>query len=458
MVAAHGPTAAAPAGGAGRGQSSAAAHGRCGQTTAVIRGGASRNGGPAATARPAGSLRGHRDFRRLWAGETVSELGSQVSQLALPLVAVRALDATTFEIGLLEAASTVAFLLVGLPAGALVDRVRRRPVLVAADVGRMVAMGSVPVAYALGVLHLAQLYVVAVVTGVLSVFFDVAYQSHLPALVGREHVVEGNAKLAGSAQVAQVAGPSLAGALVQAIGGPYAVAVDAASFLWSSTAVGAIGAVEAPPGGRRGRLAGEIGEGLRFVLGDPVLRAIAATTATINLFGGLSSAVVVPFLVRVLAARPGVIGLLFAAGGAGGVLAAVVASRLARRLGGARATRLGSYLCVGNLLLPLARPGAGLLLFAAGLFVGGFGTVVYNVNQVSFRQRRCPAHLLGRMNATMRFVVWGVLPLGALAGGAIGSAIGLRPTLWISAVGSVAGVGFLLSSPLRTQREFPEIA
>ncbi len=187
-----------------------------------------------------GGLFRHRDFRLLWGGETVSELGSQVSLLAIPLVAVRSLAATPFEMGVLTAASTAAFLAIGLPAGAWVDRLRRRPVMIIADLGRLLALGSVPVAYAYGVLGLPQLYIVALVTGVFTVFFDVAYQSYLPSLVGREHLVEGNAKLTGSQQVAQIAGPSLAGGLVQAIGGPYAVAVDAASFLVSAAAIGGI--------------------------------------------------------------------------------------------------------------------------------------------------------------------------------------------------------------------------
>jgi len=404
-------------------------------------------------------LFGHRDFRRLWAGETVSEVGSQVSLLAIPLVAVRTLHATTFEVGSLAAASTAAFLLVGLPAGVWVDRVRRRRVMIAADVGRMVALGSVPVAYAAGGLSLAQLYVVTLLAGVLTVFFDVAYQSYLPSLVGPQNLVEGNAKLTGSAQVAQVAGPSIAGGLVQAIGGSYAVAVDAASFLFSAGAVGAIAATEprpvVPDGGHR-KVHLDIGEGLRFVFGNPLLRAIMATTATSNLFSGIQTAVGVVFLVRVVDASPGIIGLLFAGGSLGGVLAALVASRIARRIGGARATFVGIFATVGGLLIPLTGHGAALVLFAAGFFADAFGAVLYNINQVSFRQRLCPDRLLGRMNATMRFVVWGVLPIGALAGGAIGATIGLRPTLWLAAAGGALGGVWLLASPMRTMRDYPE--
>jgi hypothetical protein len=406
-----------------------------------------------------GELLRDRDFRRLWAGESVSELGSQVSILAIPLVAVRALHASIFQVGLLTAASTAAFLLVGLPAGAIVDRVRRRPMMVAADVGRTLALGSIPVTYALGQLDLLQLYLVTLFAGVLTVFFDVAYQSYLPSLVGLERIVEGNAKLTGSSQVAQVAGPSLAGGLIQAIGGPYAIALDAGSFLFSGLAVTSIRAVEKPPapGGREQprRLVAEIGEGLRFVFGHPLLRAIAATTATANFFSGIGSAVEIVFLVRAVHAAPGIIGLLFAAGSVGGLLAALVASAVTRRIGGARATIVGIFVGAGGLLIPLTRPGLGLLLFAAGFFGVAFGAVLYNINQVSFRQRLCPEHLLGRMNATMRFVVWGVLPLGSLTGGAIGTALGLRPTLWLATGGNALAGLWLVFSPLRRMRDFP---
>ena len=360
--------------------------------------------------------------------------------------------------GVLTAASTVAFLIIGLPAGVWVDRIRRRYVMIAADLGRIVVLGSIPVSYALGVLGLLQLYLVALASGVFTVFFDVAYQSYLPSLVGREHLVEGNAKLTGSEQVSQVVGPSVAGGLVQAIGGPYAVALDVASFAVSATAVRAIRKPEAkPPTPAEGhpRLRQDIGQGLRFVFGHPLLRAITATTGTSNLFSGIQAAVEVIFLVTVVHAKPVVIGLVFAVGSIGGVLAAFVASPIARRIGGARATVLSSFAVAGGLLMPLATPGLGIVLFAAGFFLSSFAVVVYNINQVSFRQRLCPDKMLGRMNATIRFVVYGALPIGALAGGAIGAAIGLRTTLWIAIAGeSLAGV-WLLASPMRGIRDFP---
>jgi MFS family permease len=406
-----------------------------------------------------GALRHHRDFRLLWGGETVSELGSQISLLAIPLLAVKTLHATTFQMGLLTAASTAAFLIVGLPAGVWVDRVRRRRLMVAADLGRFLALGSIPIAFAVGRLTLVQLFVVTLASGILTVFFDVAYQSYLPALVGREHLVEGNAKLTGSAQVAAVAGPSLAGGLVQAIGSSAAVGVDAGSFLISAVAVGAIRAPEpkpAPPAGGHPRLAQGIAEGLRFVFGNALLRAIAATTATSNLFSGIAAAVEIVFLVRQVHVSAGVIGLLFALGGVGGVAGALAAGPIARRVGGARATIIGIAGSVGALLIPLTMPGAGLLYFGVGFLMVSFSATVYNVNQVSFRQRLCPDRLLGRMNATMRFVVWGVLPIGALVGGILGAAFGLRTTLWIGAVGQALAGIWLLASPMRSLRDFPD--
>ena len=226
----------------------------------------------------------------------------------------------------------------------------------------------------------------------------------------------------------------------------------------SAVAVGAIRTEEPAPTvveGGHPPLRSEIGEGLRFVFGDRLLRAITATTGTSNFFSGIQTAVEVIFLVTVVHASPAVIGLLFAAGGVGGVLAALSASPIARRVGGARATLISSFAVAGGLLIPLATPGVGVLFFGAGLFLSSFAVVVYNINQVSFRQRLCPDRMLGRMNATIRFVVFGLLPIGALLGGLVGSAIGLRPTLWIAVAGeSLAGI-WLLASPVRRMRDFP---
>jgi predicted MFS family arabinose efflux permease len=399
----------------------------------------------------------HRDFRLLLSGETISELGSQISIVAVSLVAVRSLHATSFQVGVLVASSTAAFLLIGLPAGAWVDRLRRRPVMIATDLGRLVAMGSIPVAYEFGALTMSQMYVVMFLAGILTVFFDVAYQSYLPSLVGGDALVEANSKLSISAQIAGVAGPSLAGVLVQVIGGPLAVAVDAASYGASALAVSAIRIEESQPRPRsHPNLRSEIGEGLHFVFRHPILRAIAITTASSNLFSSTIAAVEIVFLVRVIHLQPGVIGVVFAAAGIGGVAGGFTASTLARRIGSARATLVGIALTAPVLLLPLSTRSNGALFFAIGWFSMGLGSVIYNVNQVSFRQRLCPPELLGRMNASMRFVVSGVMPIGALFGGAIGSTLGLRAALWVGAVGVTLPIIWLAASPVGRVRDFPE--
>jgi len=414
---------------------------------------------PAGTGTAVSSWR-HRDFRLLWAGQSVSRLGSQVSLLALPLVAIGLLHATTLQVGLLAASETVPFLLIGLPAGALVDRVRRRRVLVVGDVGRAVVLGTVPVASGLGVLTLAQLYVVALAAGVLTVFFDVAYQSHLPELVGREALIDGNGKLATSESLAQVAGPGLGGALVEAVGAAVAMAADAASFAVSAVCLlvmrPAAGPPPVRPEGRPVRLRTQIGEGLRYVWREPHIRVISACTATSNLFSGMATAVIVVFMARRLAQSPGRIGLIFAVANLGALAGAVLAGRLGRALGLGPVIAGSIATCgLGGLLLPLATRQSAVEWLVAGFLMQSAGGVVYNVNQVSLRQAVCPAELLGRMNATVRFVVWGTTPVGAAVGGVLGTVVGLRPTLWVAGLGGTLAVGWLVGSPVPGLRAVP---
>lgn len=404
-----------------------------------------------------GGLVWHRDFRLLWTGDTISQLGSEVSVLALPLVAVLYLQATTFEVGLLTALQSAAFLLIGLPAGAWCDRVRRRPVMLAGDLVRAGLLASIPICAALGALTIGQLLGVAMLLGIATVFFDVSYQSYLPSLVGRDALVEGNAKLQASQSIAQVAGPTVGGFLVQAVTAPFAVLADAASFLVSAVCLWRIRAPEpAPPRPPKRSLAREIGEGLGFVLRHRILRMIAGTTGTANLFNAVNVAVLVVFFVRNLHLSAGTIGALMSAGSIGGVAGAMSAGWVGRGVGQARTVWLSLVVTSpAGLLIPLTQRGPGLALFVVGFFTFSFGVVVYNVAQVSFRQALCPAHLLGRMNATMRFLVWGTMPLGGLLGGALGTLIGLRPTLWVGAVGGVLATGWVLASPLRGMRDLP---
>ncbi|MDX6222212.1 MAG: hypothetical protein QOD91_1266 [Frankiales bacterium] len=402
----------------------------------------------------------HLDFRRLWIGETVSQLGTTVSQLALPLVAILAVRASTFEVGLLGAFQTVAFLLVALPAGAWVDRMHFRSVLIVNDLIRAVALGSVPVAQLLGWLTMGQLYVVALVTGISTVFFDVAYQSYLPELIDRDLLVEGNANLQASESVSQIAGPSLGGVLIQVLTAPYAVLVDAASFLWSAAWVAAIRArAEKPLRSKETDLRREIGEGVRFVLGNPLLRAIALCTGTSNLFSSIAEAVIYVLLARQLHLSAGWIGLISSTSAVGGLIGARMAARVTARLGQGPAIWM-SVLVIAptGFVAPFVHRGWSLVALAAAQVLMWAGVVVYNITQVSFRQGLCPPALLGRMNATMRFLVWGTLPLGAVIGGLLGSTIGVRPTLFVAAAGGALSFLPVFLSPLRRMRALPVLA
>lgn len=401
------------------------------------------------------------DFRLLLAGATASQLGAQVTLVALPLVAVIELDATPLQTGALTAAETAAFLLVGLPAGAWIDRMRRLPVLIRADVVRALAMASLPLAAWAGALTMAQLYLVALVTGVATVFFDVAHQSYLPGLLPREQLVAGNGALETVRSSAQVAGPGLGGALVQLVGAPFALLTDAIGYLLSAVFLRGIRTPEpAPPAPAPGEsLRAQVTEGLVFVFRHPLLRVIACTTAIANFFTAMLMAVQTVFLVRVLDLPPGAMGLMMSASAVGGLAGALFAGTLARAVGRARVIWL-SPLLTGPfaLLWPLAGHGAAAVWFAVASAAVFFGAVVYNVAQVSFRQLLCPAELLGRMNATLRFMVWGTMPFGALLGGAIAGAAGARAAVWVCAAGFLLVPVPLLLSPLRRMRDLPESA
>jgi MFS family permease len=399
----------------------------------------------------------HRDFLLLWTGESVAQVGIMVSHLALPLLAATTLGATPWEMGLLVAAERGAFLLVGLPAGVLLDRVRRLPVMIGANLARFVLIASIPVAWAADVLTFSQLVAVALLAGVATVLFDVGYQSVLPAVVGRGGLVEGNAKLESTRAAAEAAGPALGGGLVQLVGAAAAVLVDAVGYLVSAAFLSRMRTREtvAPRDPARS-LRAEMAEGLRYVVGHPLLRAIALCTGTANLFAGVLAAVSVLFLARELAQPPAVVGLVLAAGSAGGVLGAFTAGLWIRRIGQGR-TVVTALLVTGPVafVLPLAAAGPGLAWFALGMAAIAYGGVVYNVAQVSFRQAVTPDHLLGRMNASIRFLVWGTIPFGGLLGGALGELVGLRATLLVAAVGLVLCPVWVLASPLRRLRDLP---
>ena len=406
-----------------------------------------------------GLLREH-DFRQLFVANTISQVGSEISLLALPLAAVLALHASTFEVGALAACGTLAFLLVGLPAGAWVDRMRRRRVLIVGDVGRAIVLGSVPAAWALGVLTMTQLYLVALVTGLLTVFFDVAYLSYLPHLVGRKHLVEGNAKLEAVRGVSQIAGPTVAGFAIQALTAPVAVAADALSFAGSALFVGRIRRREEPPARKPDtNLRKEVVEGLRFVFGNRLLRAIALCIGSYNLLSAARGAMLIVLLAGVLQLPAGTIGVFFSIASVGGLLGALTATKIAARIGQGPAIWIPIAVTVPlQFVIAMAQPGWSLWAAAAAYLVIWFCIMVNNITQVSFRQGLTPERLLGRMNATMRFVVWGTAPVGGLIGGILGQLLGPRPTLWLAAAGGLIPVLPLFFSPLRTMRQLPTLA
>lgn len=410
-----------------------------------------------AASRRRGGLLRHRRFRRLWIADTVSQFGTQVSVLAMPLIAVITLKASAQAVGILVAMEFAGFLLLGLPAGAWCDRWRRRPVMIIGDLARFMLLVSVPIAAWLHELTIWQLFAVVLLQGVATTFFDVAYQSYLPSLVPAEDLIEGNAKLQGSAAVAQVSGPALAGYLIQWLTAPIAVLADAASFLFSAVNVARIRHDEpAPEQSERHNLRREIGDGLGVVLANPILRTLAATTAVANFFMAVFAAVIMIFLARQLRLSPGAIGVLLTLGSIGGVVGAVTTSALARRLGQARSAWVPLAVgCPIGLLIPLTHRGVSLVLFVAGWFGFSFAFTAYNVAGVSLRQALCPTQLLGRMNATMRFLSVGIMPFGALIGGGLDGWLGPRSTLWIALLGELLVPILLLCSPLRTMRDPP---
>jgi MFS family permease len=404
----------------------------------------------------------HPDFMKLWTGETISQLGTQVTLLALPTTAIIVVHASPFQVGLLSALEFLPFILVGLPAGVWVDRLRRRPVLIAGDLGRLVALGSIPLFYELfNSVHMIQLYIVAFVSGVCTVFFDVAYQSYLPSLVERDQLVEGNSKLEISRSGAQLAGPALAGILIQILKAPVAIAADAISYLGSAVFVMGIQKKEPPSltqkaDGSRPRMRSQIAEGLRYVWRHPYLRPIAFCTGSSNLFGSMALAVLLLFAYRQLHLSPGVVGTVLAVGNVGFLAGAFLSGSVARWLGVGRAIVASILLSgLGGILLPLATRSTAIVLLGLSMILFGFGAVVYNINQVSLRQAITPDSMQGRMNATMRFMVWGTMPIGSLAGGILGGTIGLRPTLWVAAFGGMFPFLFPLLSRVRSLKEIP---
>jgi Na+/melibiose symporter-like transporter len=397
----------------------------------------------------------NRHFALLWIGQTVSKFGSWITSSGLSLTAVLVLHATTVQMGLLAALGSVPAILFGLLAGVWVDRLPRRSVLILADLGRALLLLSIPLAALFGILCLELMYVVTVLVETLTVFFEIAHKAFLPTLVDHEHIVEGNSKLEASSALAEIAGPSLAGVLIQAISAPFAIFCDSLSFLFSAFCIGAIHLQEPAvlAAGEPQNIWRDIWEELLVLWHDHRLRALAVSIGIRNFSGGAFATLYTIYVVRELGMTPVIYGILVTMGGAGALGGALLATRATRRFGLGK-TLIGGLLLDGcmTLLIPLAS-GPGLLavalLIAAQLFGDG-GAVLYAINEVSLRQMIVSDRLLGRVNASIYLLVMVLGPVGAMLAGLLSEFIGVRPTLLIGAGGVLCSFVWLLFSPIRT--------
>jgi MFS family permease len=402
---------------------------------------------------PTDGLRGNAAFVAVWSAASVSELGSQVSLLALPFVAIVTLNATTFEVAALGLANLGALLLFGLPAGVWLDRIVRRPVMIAADIGRAIAFATVPIAYSAGVLTIWQLYAVGFVSGALTIFFDVGSVSFLPAVVARDELPSANAALQVSAQSAQVAGPGLAGVLIGLLGAPVAVTVDAASYVCSAAFLTRAKATETVSSKEsRQPMRREIREGLGYVLGHPLLRPNTTFVAAANLFTALLFAVALLFMVRELDLSARQVGLIFMVSSVGSLLGAGLLPKLQRRFGLGRIMRVTIVTGWALLLIPLASGLAAIPLVIAGLLIWGTGVVIWNASSAAIGQATTPPQMMGRVAATVRLVAYCAMPAGTLLGGIFGTYLGLRTAVFIGAGGRALTGLIVLASPLRSIR------
>jgi MFS family permease len=404
-------------------------------------------------------LREH-DFRNLWFGETISLFGDQVAVIALPLVAVLVLDAGPAQMGYLGAAALIPHLMFSLPAGVWIERMgRRRLLMIGADLGRCALIATIPIAYYYDSLTFAQLYGVAFLSGCLAVAFDISYSTLYVAVTRREQYVEANSLLHGSRAFSFVAGPSVGGVLVQALSAPVALLADAASFLASALFLTRIRASEPPVEPAEGGMLAQVREGMRFIATSTILRPSLVSVATLNFFNYVFAALFILYATRELGVRAGTLGLVLGAGAVGGLIGAFVAGRIGRRIGLGPAFILGMILFPGPLLLvPFAggpRPVVLAMLFTAE-FLSALGVMILDINVSAVMTALTPHRLRSRSTGAFRFVNYGIRPLGSLVGGALGSAIGLRPTLFVAAAAGLAGVLWLIPSPVPRLIELPE--
>ena len=409
-----------------------------------------------------GNLWHHRDFLKFWIGDTFTQFTGQITDLALPTVAVLTLQVTAFQLGILNALGFIAFPTLGLFVGVWMDRIRRRPVMIVVNLVEVATLATVPAAFVLGVLGLYQLYAVALIMGTCILFFDVAYQSYLPSLVNRDDVVEGNQKLQTSASAAQVVGPSVASALMQLFGAALSVVADAFGTLVAVLMLTSIRKPEPKPerdsADGQGHLLAEIREGIRLIAGNKLLWTQAGCTGTSNFGSNIFFVAILLYAYRTLGISKGVIGIAFSMGAVGFLVGVLISSAVTKRLGLGRAIALSSAGSFGLLIVLLANGSFAVLIIGAALFVSSLGNPIYNINQVSLRQIITPNRLQGRMNATMRTIVWGTIPAGSFLGGIFSTSFGIIPTLVIGSVISGASFLWIALGPIFKLRKQPEPA
>jgi Na+/melibiose symporter-like transporter len=406
-----------------------------------------------------GSLWRDREFLKLWVGQAISQIGSRITRTALPFAAVLVLGAGPFEMGVLGGVSAAAILLFGLFAGAWADRLRRRPILIAADLGRAAALASIPIAAMRGALTMTQLYAVAGMTGLMTVLFDVSYQAYVPSLVKRENLLAANARLALSESIAEVSGPGLAGFLVQALTAPVAIAFDAVSFLVSAVSIALVRRPEPPPAERADtHILQEIADGLGTSWRNPYLRAMMLHAATGWLFAGFFASLYPLFTVKTLGLAPSVIGVVVACGGAFAVVGATLSERIVRRLGlGAAFIGAVAFTNFTTFLHPMAHGSVAVCCaFLVAGQLGDFAYPTFNISQMSLRQAVAPPERLARVNSAMNLMLNGIIPVGAFAGGALAEVIGVRAAMFVGGAGYAVATLWLVCSPIRHLRELPK--
>jgi len=398
---------------------------------------------------------------RFWLGQGVSVLGSQISGLAFPVLAVTILGATEWQMGVLDAANSAAFLVVGLPAGAIIDRMIKRRVMLAADLVRLVCLGAIPALYFTGLLQIWHLIVLGTIAGVATVFFDVSYQSFIPLMLKGEQIGEGNSKLESTSQISGLIGPAVVGWLLSIVKAPLMMLFDAISYGISALSLATVKSDEVrKPVEDRRPLHVEIREGIAFVLKERLIFRIACTTSTTNFFTTAIWTLMPLYLLRDLHLPVALYGLMGTAAGVGGLLGSVATPKLIARIGEGTLITVSAvlsglcplaFVAVGH--LPAVWQGPWLMLVEA---IQSFFILTYNITQVSARQRLCPPELLGRMNASIRFFIWGVMPISSLIAGTVASVVGIVPTLWVAAAGASLACLWVVFSPLTTMRKLPD--